>query len=272
MSVTTGEAVPPPPVRTGRRALSAPPYAVLTLLALLLVWQAATSWLHVASYLLPSPLAIVAELVGQWQLLLAQTWITTYEVVLGFLLSIAFGVPLAVLLARSPVMERALYPLIVGSQTIPKVAIAPVLLAWLGFGLKPKIVIVVLVTFFPIVINSVVGLKSLSTQMLSLARSMGASPWQVFVHFQLPNALPAIFGGMKIATALAIIGAVVAEFVGADGGLGYVIMVAASDLAIARQFAAIVLLTILGMIFFAVIERVERLCLPWHVSVRTRDE
>ena len=132
----------------------------------------------------------------------------------------------------------------------------------------PKILIVVLVAFFPIVINAVVGLKSLGAPMIYLARSMGASAAQVFWLFRMPNALPSIFAGLKIASVLSVIGAVVAEFVGADSGLGYAMMVATSDLNIARQFAAILVLSAIGMVFFWIIGLVERLLLPWHSSVR----
>ncbi len=244
------------------------PYAAATLAILLAIWQAATTLLNVPTFLLPSPAAIATTAVMHWQLLLREAGITTYEILLGFGLSVAIAVPLAVLLTYSRAVERAIYPLIVGSQAIPKVAVAPLFLAWFGFGLKPKIVIVVLMAFFPIVINSVVGLKSLSPEMLNLARSMGATRLQIFRRFQLPNSLPGIFAGMKVAIVLAVIGAVVAEFVGADGGLGFVIMMATADLDIARQFAAIVLLSVIGMILFAVLQRIERRCLPWHISVR----
>jgi NitT/TauT family transport system permease protein len=164
------------------------------------------------------------------------------------------------------VAERAIYPIIVASQTIPKVAIAPLLMAWFGYGLTPKIVIVVLLSFFPIVINSVVGLKASSAEMLYLAQSMGASGWQTFWKFRLPQALPYIFAGLKLATVLSVIGAVVAEFIGADQGLGYVITVAGSTFNITRQFAAIIVISAIGMVFFAVIETIERFVVPWKAN------
>jgi NitT/TauT family transport system permease protein len=153
---------------------------------------------------------------------------------------------------------------------VPKVAIAPLMLAWFGFGMTPKIAIVITIAFFPVVINAVVGLRSASPQMVFLAQSMGASIWQMFVRFYLPNALPHIFAGVKMAAVLAVIGAVVAEFVGSDKGLGYVILVASSNFNITRQFSAIFLLSLLGMIFFWVIELIERRIIPWHVSVRIK--
>jgi NitT/TauT family transport system permease protein len=245
------------------------PYATITVIGLLIVWQSATYVFRIPSYLLPPPSDIVVDIVQNWRLLFDHAKVTTFEVIAGFILSVLVGVPLAALLTYSTAFERAVYPLIVGSNTVPKVAIAPLLLAWLGFGMLPKIVIVVLVTFFPIVINSVVGLKSLTPQMLYLARSMGASGTQVFWLFRMPNALPNIFAGLKIASVLSVIGAVVAEFVGADSGLGYAMMVATSDLNIARQFGAILLLSVIGVIFFWFISYVERLLIPWHSSVRT---
>lgn len=244
------------------------PYAIVTAVALLIVWQGATYLFRIPSYLLPAPSEIALDMVRHWNLLADQAGVTIFEVIVGFLLSVLVGLPLAALFAYSTAFEKATYPLIVGSNTVPKVALAPLLLAWFGFGMLPKILIVVLVTFFPIVINSVVGLKSLSPQMVYLARSMGTSALQVFWLFRLPNALPSVFAGLKVASVLSVIGAVVAEFVGADSGLGYAMMVATSDLNIARQFAAILVLSIIGIVFFWLIGYVERLLIPWHSSVR----
>jgi NitT/TauT family transport system permease protein len=247
------------------------PVAGATLVGVVLLWQLLVVVFDVPKFLLPSPFAIMLDMIRTWRQLLITTAVTSYETLLGFALSVLIGVPLAIALATSKAFERAVYPLIVATQAVPKVSVAPLFLIWFGYGLKPKVIIVVLVTFFPIVINSVVGLKSLSHNMLNLARSMGASSLQVFWRFQLPNALPGIFAGLKVASVLAIIGAIVAEFVGADSGLGYVIMNATADIDVPHQFSAVVLLSLLGMVFFAIIERVEKLCLPWHISVR-RDQ
>ena len=248
-----------------------PPYAALTLVGIVVMWQLASYLFAIPSYLLPSPAAILADMVNRWPILLANAWITIFEVVFGFVISVLVGIPLAVCVTYSRPLDRAIYPLIVGSQTIPKVAIAPLLLAWFGFGLTPKITIVALVAFFPIVVSSVVGLRSATPQMLHLARSMGASPIQIFWRFRLPNALPSVFAGMKMASVLAVIGAVVAEFVGADSGLGYLIMVAGADFKIDRQFSAILVLSLIGMSLFWLAGWVERLLLPWHISVRASE-
>ena len=258
------------PRRAGR-AWGAFPYSWATFAALIVAWQIVVDAFHVPKYLLPSPLVILHDGIATWKELAINTGVTSYETLLGFLLSIVIGVPLAIALAASKAFERTFYPLIVATQAVPKVSVAPLLLIWFGYGLRPKIIIVVLVTFFPIVINSVVGLKSLSHNMHNLARSMGATSLQVFWRFQLPNALPGIFAGLKVASLLAIIGAVVAEFVGADSGLGYVIMNATADINVPHQFSAIVLLSLMGIVFFALIERIEKFCLPWHISLR-RDQ
>ena len=261
------------PAGTQRRMRSlAPPHALLALIGIILLWQLATLVFRIPAYLLPSPWAVALNIQKHAGLLLSSALITGGEVVLGFALSVLIGVPLSILITYSRVLDRALYPLIVGSQTIPKVAIAPLLLAWFGFGLTPKIVIVVLVTFFPIVINSVVGLRSGPAQMIHLARSMGATNAQIFWRFRLPQALPSMFAGMKLATVLAVIGAIVAEFVGADSGLGYLIMIAGSNFDLGLQFAAIVVLSAMGMAFFWVLGIAERMALPWHVSMRSEGE
>lgn len=240
--------------------------AFWTLLALLAFWELAVQLSHVPIYILPAPSHIVEEIADYWPRLMVNGGVTLSEVVIGFCFSILVGVPLAVLITYSRFAERAVYPIIVASQTIPKVAIAPLLMAWFGYGLTPKIVIVVLLSFFPIVINSVVGLKASSAEMLFLAQSMGATGWQTFWKFRLPQALPYIFAGLKLATVLSVIGAVVAEFIGADQGLGYVIVVAGSNFDITRQFAAIIVISLIGMLFFAVIETVERFAVPWKAN------
>lgn len=235
-----------------------------TLILLVAFWELAVQLLQFPPYILPAPSAIAKEISVYWQRLLPHALVTISEVVIGFVVAILVAVPLAVTITYSRVMERTIYPLIVASQTIPKVAIAPLLLIWFGYGFTPKIVIVVLLSFFPIVINTVIGLKSASPEMIHLARSMGASAWQTFWKFRLPQALPNVFGGLKLATVLAVIGAIVGEFIGADRGLGYVILVAGGNFNIARQFAAIILISAIGMIFFQIIERIERAVVPWR--------
>jgi NitT/TauT family transport system permease protein len=245
------------------------PYAFIALVILVLFWQFACSFLGVPAFLLPAPYDIGKDIVLHAGYFVPHIAATSVVVLLGFAASVAVGLPLAILLSYSAFFNKSIYPLIVGSQVVPKVAIAPVMLAWFGFGLTPKVAIVIAIAFFPVVINSVVGLRATPPQMIYLAQSMGASLWQVFWRFCLPQALPSVLAGMKMAAVLAVIGAVVAEFVGADAGLGYVILAASSNFDITRQFAAIVLLSALGMVFYWIIELVERRLIPWHVSQRT---
>jgi NitT/TauT family transport system permease protein len=253
--------------RSPLRILSIVPPALWTLIVLLIFWELSVRVMKVPVYILPSPTRIAEEFMVYWPRLLVNSGYTMIEVLTGFWCAIVVGVPLAVLVTYSRVAERALYPLIVATQSIPKVAVAPLLLAWFGYGMTPKIVIVVLLSFFPIVINAVVGMKSASAEMIYLAQSMGATPWQAFWKFRLPQALPNIFAGLKLATVLSVIGAMVGEFIGADKGLGYVILVAGSTFDIARQFAAIIMISAIGMIFFAIIERVERVAIPWRANL-----
>jgi len=248
------------------RLLGVVPPALWTLAALIVFWELAVQIGRVPEYILPAPSAIAAEFGAYWHRLLPNAFVTLSEVLIGFVCAVAIGVPLAVMIVYSRAMERAVYPLIVASQTVPKVAIAPLLLTWFGYGMTPKIVIVVLLSFFPIVINSVMGLKSSSREMLYLARSMGASGWQTFWKFRLPQALPSIFAGLKLATVLSVIGAIVAEFIGADKGLGYLILVAGANFDITRQFASIILITLIGVLFFVTLEQLERVFIPWKAG------
>lgn len=248
------------------RVIGTVPPALWTLAALLIFWELAVHIGRVPQFILPAPSAIGEEIASYWHRLLPNSLVTLSEVLAGFICAVAVGVPLAILIVYSRFMEKAIYPLIVASQTIPKVAIAPLMLTWFGYGMAPKIVIVVLLSFFPIVINSVMGLKSASREMIYLARSMGASPLQTFWKFRLPQALPSIFAGLKLATALSVIGAIVAEFIGANAGLGYLILIAGANFDIARQFASVVMISAIGMLFFYTLEQIERFAIPWKAK------
>jgi len=172
------------------------------------------------------------------------------------------GVIVALLLALTVPVSQLRTVMIAKTCCCPDPA--PLLLSWFGYGLAPKIVIVVLLSFFPIVINTVMGMQATTPEMLHLARSMGANGWQIFWKFRLPRALPSIFAGLKLATVLSVIGAIVAEFVGADKGLGYLILVSGANFDIARQFASVIVISVLGMIFFGAVSRAERICIPWR--------
>jgi NitT/TauT family transport system permease protein len=241
---------------------------VALVIALGVLWEVGTRVFAVPLFLLPPPSAIAHSMVANATLLIAAGWVTTVEIVLGFLLSIIVGVPLALAIFLWPPFARSVLPLLVSSQAMPKVAIAPLLLVWFGFGLLPKVLIAFLIAFFPVVINTAVGLASIEPEKIYLARSMGFGAAATFFKIRLPNALPAIFGGLKISITLAVVGAVVGEFVGGDAGLGYLLMVANGSMDTQLLFAGIVALTILGVALFVLVELAERLAVPRHIIAR----
>ena len=243
-------------------------YPVVFLLVLIAAWEAAVVWLRVQPIVLPPPSAVVRSLLDDWSYLLWHAWITGAEVVLGFMASALLGVPAGILVVWSKTIERTLMPIFVTSQTVPKIAIAPLFVIWFGIGLFPKVLVSLLIAFFPIVISTSVGLKAIDQDMLDLIRSMNASKWQVFQKVRIPNSLPFIFSGLKIATAFATVGAVVGEFVGADKGLGYVLIVSNSMLETPRLFATLIPLSLIGVLLYAAVVKLEKMLIPWDVAVR----
>jgi NitT/TauT family transport system permease protein len=251
--------------RKRRARISAILYPLGVVLGVLAAWEAGTRLLGVPAFLLPPPSAVGISFIANLPLLLWHGWTTTIEIVLGFVLSILVGIPLALAIFLSPVFSRSILPLLVSSQAMPKVAVAPLLLVWFGFGLLPKVLIAFLIAFFPVVINTAVGLASIEPEKIYLARSMGFGAAATFFKIRLPNALPAVFGGLKISITLAVVGAVVGEFVGGDAGLGYLLMVANGSMDTQLLFAGIVALTVLGVALFLLVELAERLAIPRHI-------
>tara|TARA_B100000745_G_scaffold140969_1_gene92003 strand:+ start:187 stop:1020 length:834 start_codon:yes stop_codon:yes gene_type:complete len=245
-------------------------YATLVLLALILIWEIGALVTHQPERILPRPSVVAQTLIDQWQILTIHGSVTLIEAGLGFLLSVVVGIPLAITIVYSKNLEKVIYPLLLASQAVPKIAIAPLFIIWLGFGLTPKIIIAFLIAFFPIVIDTVVGLRSIDPEMLQLARSMGTDGIKSFIKLRLPNALPNVFGGLKVAITLAVVGAIVGEFVGADQGLGYLLQVASGNLDAPLLFAAMVFLSLIAIFLFLIIEWAERMILPWHISERSR--
>ncbi|MCA9878986.1 MAG: ABC transporter permease [Thermomicrobiales bacterium] len=244
--------------------------APLTLLAgLVLLWQVAVVATNAPAWLLPSPVDVATALVEDRALLWENALVTLQEVLIGFLLAVAAGVGCGVAIARSPVLDRALYPLIIASQTVPVPAIAPLLLVWFGYGLLPKVLVTALVGFFPLVVNTVEGLRSTDREVVSLLRAFGASPGRIFRLAELPSAMPAIFAGARIAVAICVIGAVFGELVGAKAGLGYLLTRSIAQFETPRMVAAIFLLALMGSTLFALVGLVERLVLPWRRFVTT---
>jgi len=255
--------------RAVRARAAAVLYPILVAAALALLWEIGSRVLHIPTFLVPAPSSVVSVLGGKAHVLIRHGWTSTQEIVLGYVLSIVVGIPLALGIYFWPPFARSVYPLLVSSQAVPKTAIAPVFVVWFGFGLLPKVLIAFLIAFFPIVINTVIGLASLEAEKIYLARSMAMGPLSTFVKIRLPHALPSIFGGLKIAITLAVVGAVVGEFVGADAGLGHLLLEANGAMDTPLLFAGLVGLTVIGVVFFLLIEAAERLAIPWHVSSRT---
>jgi len=255
-----------------RERLSGTLLPVGVLVGTLVVWELVWRVFDVPRFVVPLPSGILVE-TWHWRgYLLYHSWVTLYETLGGFALSIAVGTPIAVMLVYSATLKRALYPLLVVTQAIPKVAIAPVLLLLLGAGEGSKIVIAFLVAFFPIVVDTATGLAATPPELLDLSRSYRASAAKTFVKVRFPMALPFFFSGLKVAVTLAVIGAVVGEFVGSDKGLGYVIVSATSYWRSNLAFAAMLLLAAMAVGLFALVELCERLVCPWYTAGRERPE
>ncbi len=238
----------------------------------LIIWEIAVRIWELPTYLLPTPTEIVQEMIRKRQTLIDHSLVTAYEMILGYFLAIAIAVPLAVAITAFRSFDKFITPILLFFQTVPKISIAPLFLVWFGVGPFPKILVAFLISFFPIVIDTAVGLRSIAPEMVDLARSMGASRRQIFLRFRLPGSLPYVFSGLKVAATLAVVGAVVGEFVGADKGLGYLLLVANSNLLTPLMFGTIVALTFQGLILFNIIQVLENILIPWHITVRSGHE
>jgi NitT/TauT family transport system permease protein len=239
-------------------------YPLVGLVVILALWQIYTSVTGISPLVLPSPMEIASVSVKRYDLLLQQTWPTLVETILGFGLALLLGIPLAVFVANSRLFNLVLYPILVATQSIPKVAIAPIILVWFGLGISSKLALAFLVAFFPIVVDTATGLQATPPGLLDLARALCASPRQVFFKVQMPAALPFIFAGSKVAITLAVIGAVIGEFVGSVTGLGNLVLAANAQLDGPLAWAALVWLSALGIVLFAAVAVVERLMMPWE--------
>lgn len=235
---------------------------------LFVAWWVVTANGWVAPYILPSPGDTWDALANNAAYLGGHTWVTTVETVIGFAIAVVVGELVAVMMIYSKTVEKTAYPLILFAQVIPKIAVAPLFVVWLGFGMEPKIVVAVLMAFFPIVVSGMAGLKSVDPEILELTSTMGASSIKTFLKVRLPASLPQLFSGLKIAATLAVTGAVVGEFVGANEGLGYVILQANGNIDTAMLFAALIIMSLMGVLLFALIQIAEWFLIPWHSSRR----
>lgn len=241
---------------------------VILLAVLLLGWELFV-WLgDIKPFLLPAPSAVLRALESKPMWYLYHTYYTLLETLLGFGLAVVLGVIMAVGVVYSRLVEQTLYTLLVTLNAIPKIAVAPLFIIWLGTGLEPKIAIATLVALFPIVIDTVLGLRSVEPDMLDMAKSLHGSRLQVLWKIRAPCALPSMFAGLKVGISLAFIGAIVGEFIAAEKGLGFVVVSSQVNFDTAPMFAAVLLLALLGLLLFYSIELLENYLLPWHVSRR----
>ncbi|HEY4279212.1 MAG TPA: ABC transporter permease [Conexibacter sp.] len=241
---------------------------LLLLIVVLAVWEALVAITDVRPSILPAPSDVFSSLWHNRTLLLDNARVTVEEIALGYLLAIVVGVCLAVLVSSSRHVERAVYPWLVVSQMIPIVAIAPIIVIWTGFDIRPKLIVIALVSFFPIAVNTIDGIQATEPELLRLLRTLGAGRWKRFTAAQFPSALPFLFSGLKVAAALAVIGAVFAEWVGSSAGLGYLILTLNNQLATADMFAAIVVLALIGIALFGLVQLLERVAMPWRRAER----
>ena len=243
-------------------------YPLILLILILATWEFMSDSGLLPPYLVPAPLAIARRAWETKHLLWPHALVTIYEVFMGFLLSVVGGILFGAAIVSSRLLRQAFYPWLVVVQVIPKVAIGPLIVIWLGFGYLPKVLIAFLLAFFPIMIATMHGLSSVERDKVFLLRTMGASKFKIFRHLLIFNALPEICSSMKVAITLATIGAIVGEFIGANVGLGYVLISANGTLDAILLFVALVWITIMALLFYAGISILQHLLTPWHVSVR----
>lgn len=259
------EPVADPPPRPGwsQRPSAVVGLPLLGTLILIVVWwgiKIVNGW---SAFILPSPADVLVAIVDNADILLDNTWATLSETIFGFIVAVLIGVPIGIGIAYSWVVDRMFSPILFGFNAVPKIAIAPILVIWMGFGQLPKVVMAVLLCFFPIVLSTAAGLRSTPMELRELIRSLDASPLQSFRLVRLPSALPQMFVGLKLAISLAVIGAVIGEFVGATEGLGYLILISGSRADTALAFAALVLLALISILLYYALLALERRMVPW---------
>ena len=238
--------------------------------AVILVWELAIRLLEVSPFVLPAPTAVIRSLIESRAQLAAAAQATAIEVLIGFVFAAITGIAVALVIVRFERFGRALYPLIVLFQNVPKVALAPIFILWFGFDLAPKILLIVVIAFFPVAIDMLAGLQSVEPSFVALMQSVGASQGKILMRVRIPHSLPHLMAGLKVAITFSVIGAIVGEFAGASQGLGYVIQFASTQLNTPLIFAALVVVSVLGLAFYYVVELAERLLVPWAPKFETR--
>jgi putative hydroxymethylpyrimidine transport system permease protein len=238
--------------------------SVLVFVVILGIWEAAARGGLVAVYILPAPDQVLTELWNDWgSVLRSATWVTFQEMFIGFLIAVATGLALAIALHWSPIVRRALYPLLIASQAIPVVVLAPILAIIIGYNISSKLVVVALVCFFPIAINTLDGLRGVDAEYVRMMKTLHGTRWLTFRRIELPSAMPPFFSGMRVSAAFAPVGAVFGEFSGSNNGLGYVMLQAGPELQTARVLAAVLLLTVMAVLLVLAVTVSERFVAPW---------
>lgn len=244
--------------------------AGIFLVVLLAVWQILVDSFAIPVWLIPSPSKILEALWSTRNLLIQHSWTTIVETTIGFFFSVILGLMVGILMDLFPLFKRALYPYLIFSQTVPLIAIAPLIILWLGYGLLPKILTVVLVCFFPIAVSLVEGLENSDPDLMNLLKSMGASRWQILHFVRWPNAMPSLFSGLKISATYSVMAAVVGEWLAASSGLGVYLTRASRSFLTDRVFAAILAISLLSLFYFSLITLLGRWFLPWSTAKKNR--
>jgi NitT/TauT family transport system permease protein len=257
-------------IRTINRFIANLAYPSLLFLFTVFIWELGARLAWFPSYVLPAPTVILDRLIKTAGQLSHHAIVTSLEILFGFLAAAVVGVLLAAVIVFVRAVDRAVYPWLVFVQVIPKVALGPLLVVWLGFGFLPKVLMAFLLSFFPVMISAMIGLRSTERDSLFLLRSMGAGNFKMFFYLQLPTALPGIFGSLKVAITLATVGAIVGEFIGANDGLGYVLVTANGVLDTTLIFVALTWISVLALLFYAAIAALEQSFVRWHVSHRSQ--
>jgi len=252
----------------GIRRLGPAARTAASVAAFLALWEAVVRLVGIAPYIMPAPSEVLLEIWNRHARYLQAADYTLRPMLLGFAAAVVIGVVLSLIVAFSRRTEDTVYPLLVFFQIVPKIAVAPLFIIWFGFGLFPKVLLVFLLSFFPVVVAAITAFRSVDADIMDLARTTGASRWRVFFRVELPHALPTLFTGIKVAAALSATAAVVAEFVASDRGLGNMLLEANGNLDTTMAFGSIFVLTLLGFALYAAVEAVERVLIPWHVSQR----
>jgi NitT/TauT family transport system permease protein len=235
----------------------------ITLFAAIVLWEISVWALKIPIWLLPAPSLIANKLVSHWSYLSYHLFVTFYETILGFIMAIVIALPLSIAITYSKTLQNIIYPILLLFQSVPKQAIAPIIVLWFGLGITPKIIIAFLVAFFVIIVDTTTGLITAPPELIDIARLLGAKKSQIFLKIRLPHSLPFLFSGLKTSVTLSVVGAVIGEFVASDEGAGYVILASAPQLNTDMAFASIILLSVISMALFALVHVIEKLAIPW---------